>query len=135
MHFKNALNAPIYAVSRAFFTQFLAKFRISFILPQKHTKINIITAFYYFYMHNRNEILLLRIGKRVDGTSRITDFTVFINKYGIKCMSPHFHLNRLTGIICFIADGRLFIKCIVCFASVWYNDINPGIHIRGKFTG
>ena len=28
MHFKNALNAPIYAVSRAFFTQFLAKFRI-----------------------------------------------------------------------------------------------------------
>ena len=27
MHFKNALNAPIYAVSRAFFTQFLAKFR------------------------------------------------------------------------------------------------------------
>ena len=28
MHFKNALNASIYAVSRAFFTQFLAKFRI-----------------------------------------------------------------------------------------------------------
>ena len=28
MHFENALNASIYAVSRAFFTQFLAKFRI-----------------------------------------------------------------------------------------------------------
>ncbi len=36
MHFKNALNAFIYTVFRAFFTQSLAKFR-----RQRHVKLRI----------------------------------------------------------------------------------------------
>ena len=39
MHFENALNASIYAVSRAFFTQFLAKFRIYINFYQELTQL------------------------------------------------------------------------------------------------
>ncbi len=65
MHFRNALNAAIYAVSRAFFPQFLAKFRVLVHLDY-HKSVRLSTVLLYW-----PDALQLSARHRVNSNSTI----------------------------------------------------------------
>lgn len=86
MHFKNALNASIYAVSRAFFTQSLAKFRSLYIIY-----INV-KSYAYLRLEEFTSIVIPRIA-----AIAITITDIIITGLGISSDSSCFSVATFSS--------------------------------------